>query len=229
MKEIEKEVNAKFKNLRTITALVASLQSPSMIVTGKGGLGKTYNIKQTIKSMGIRKANFKEMVGYTTARGLYEVLYDNKDSLILIDDCDEALEDKTSISLLKAALDSYDVRTITWNAKVSKNSKYPSSFDFTGSIIFITNLNVDDIDQAILSRSMVVDLAMTNEEKLVRIDSILKFLNPEFSMEVKQDALNYLRENGKTFDVNLRTLGLISKLRYNYPYNWQQLSKTMIK
>lgn len=229
MKDIEKEVNQRFKNLRTITALVASKQSPSMIVAGKGGLGKTYNIKQTIKSMGIKKNEYKEMVGYTTARGLYEVLYDNKDSLILIDDCDEALENSTSISLLKAALDSYDIRTITWNAKITKNSKYPKSFDFTGSVIFITNLNVKDIDQAILSRSMVVDLEMTNEEKIVRIESILKFLNPEFSMEVKQDALNYLKENGKTFDVNLRTLGLVSKLRHNYPYNWQRLSKTMIK
>ena len=227
LKKLSDETDKKFKTLRTVVAMVASKQRPSMIIVGKGGLGKSFNVESTIKSMGISDA--KTIKGYTTSRGLYETLYDNRDSLLVFDDCDEALEDKISISLFKSALDSSDVRTVSWNAKLRKNDDYPKQFDFTGSVIFISNLAKDDIDQAILSRSMVVDLSMTDDEKLARMHSILKFVEKDFSMQVKEDALNYLIDNKDNIDITMRALGIIASLRYNYPQKWEILSKQLLK
>lgn len=228
LKKLTKLTDKKFKTLRTVVAMVASKQRPSMIIVGKGGLGKSFNVEQTIESMGIKKNEYATIKGYSTSKGLYQILYDNKDSLIIFDDCDEALEHKVSISLLKAALDSKDVRTVNWNAKLQKNDKYPPSFDFSGSVIFISNLNKEDIDQAIISRSMVVDVSMTEDEKLARMHSIIKFIEKDFSMEVKKEALQYLEDNKNNIDITMRTLGIIASLRYNYPNNWEVLAEQLL-
>lgn len=228
LERLSKETDERFKTLRTVVAMVASGQRPSMIIVGKGGLGKTFNVGQTIKSMGIDEKSVKTVKGYSTARGLYETLYDNKDSLIIFDDCDAVLENKISIALFKPALDSDDVRTVSWNAKLQKNDKYPPSFDFTGSVIFISNLDKSDIDQAILSRSMVVDLSMTDDEKIARMYSILKFVEKDFSMDIKEDALEYLHTNKDKFDITMRALGIIASLRYNYPQKWKDLAQQLL-
>jgi hypothetical protein len=202
--------------------------TPSLVITGQGGLGKTHSVTKTIENNELTEDQFIFFKGYSTARGLYNALYDNNGKLIVFDDCDSILEDKVAINILKSALDSYDKRTLTWMAKMSKNDEYPQQFDFTGRIIFISNKSKNSIDQAILSRSLTVDLTMSSDEKIERMSFVLDRILPEYELEVKQEALEFLSENKTNDNINFRTLIMISKIRKAFSDNWKEMATYML-
>lgn len=222
-------INKRFEILTDLTSMVVNKITPSLIVTGEGGLGKTYTITKTIEDMGLDNSNFVFFKGYSTARGLYNTLYDNNGKLIIFDDCDSVLEDKTAINILKSALDSYDKRQISWMANMRKGDEYPNQFEFTGRIIFISNKNKEKIDGAILSRSLVVDLDMTPAEKIERMRTISPNILPGYDDEVKEDALSFLDNNKESYDINMRTLIMVSKMRYSFPETWYELAAFMLQ
>ena len=99
---------------------------PSLVVTGGPGNGKSHTIIKTVQENGlIESDHYVVFKGYSTARGLYNTLYDHNGKLIIFDDCDSVLEDKTSLNILKSALDSYDKRTISWMAKLCGQLSFP--------------------------------------------------------------------------------------------------------
>jgi hypothetical protein len=221
-------INKRFDILSDFTTMVVNDITPSLIVTGEGGLGKTFIIKKTIQDSDLSNDDFIFFKGYSTARGLYNTLYDNNGKLIVFDDCDSVLEDKVAINILKSALDSYDKREISWMAKMNKNDNYPQQFEFTGRIIFISNKCKSKIDGAILSRSLVVDLTMTPDEKVERMSSILPHILPEYSNEIKEDALSFISNNRETYNINMRTLIMVAKMRKSFPDGWSDLATFMM-
>ena len=210
-------INERFNLLNDLAKMVVYDVTPSLIVTGEGGLGKTHEIKEVIDVTALQGCEYIFIKGYSTARGLYNTLYDNNDKLIVFDDCDSVLEDKVAVNILKSALDSYDNRTISWMAKMNKNDKYPQQFDFTGRIIFISNKSKDSIDGAILSRSLTVDLTMTPAEKIERMTTILPNILPQYDDEVKVEALKFLIYNKYVNNINMITFIMVMKMdNYNY-------------
>jgi hypothetical protein len=221
-------INERFNLLTDLAKMVIYDVTPSLIVTGEGGLGKTHQIKEVIDVTGLQDHEYVFFKGYSTARGLYNTLYDNNDKLIIFDDCDSVLEDKVAVNILKSALDSYDTRTISWMAKMNKNDEYPQHFNFTGRIIFISNKSKDSIDGAILSRSLTVDLTMTPAEKIERMTTILPGILPEYDDEVKVEALNFLNENKDGVNINMRTLIMVIKMANSNPDNWKSMAGYML-
>lgn len=221
------DINQRFEILRNLTTMVLNDITPSLIITGEGGLGKTHTVMQTIQDLQMFNYEWTVFKGYSTARGLYNTLYDNNGKVIIFDDCDSVLEDKVAINILKSALDSYEKRTITWMAKMNPNDSYPQQFDFRGRIIFISNKSKDKIDGAILSRSLTVDLTMTAEEKIQRMTKIIDKILPDYDMDNKLDALNFLSQN-KEANINLRTLIMVTKMVKANPQNWEQMASYMI-
>ena len=220
-------INQKFDLLNKLTNMVIDGITPSLIITGEGGLGKTYLVQKAIKDKGLYEIEWAHFKGYSTARGLYNTLYDNNGKLIIFDDCDSVLEDKVALNILKSALDSYETRTISWMAKMNKNDEYPQQFNFTGQIIFISNKSRSAIDGAILSRSLTVDLTMTSDEKIERMSHILENVLPEYPIEVKSDALEFIKEYKDVANLNLRTLIMVSKMRLANK-DWKEMAKYMI-
>ena len=225
----EFNINQKFNFLKDLTSMVVNDITPSMVVVGEGGLGKTHSVKTTIAENGLEDNEYVFFKGYSTARGLYNTLFDNNGKLIVFDDCDSVLEDKVALNILKSALDSYETREISWMAKMTKGDVYPNQFNFTGRVIFISNKNKDKIDEAVLSRSLTVDLSMTPTEKIERMEFILEDILPEYDMDVKTDALNFLTINKDNCQLNMRTLIMISKMRRTFPDTWTNLANFMIK
>ena len=221
-------INERFNLLTDLAKMVIYDVTPSLIVTGEGGLGKTHQIKEVIDVTGLQDHEYVFFKGYSTARGLYNTLYDNNDKLIIFDDCDSVLEDKVAVNILKSALDSYDTRTISWMAKMNKNDEYPQHFNFTGRIIFISNKSKDSIDGAILSRSLTVDLTMTPAEKIERMTTILPGILPEYDDEVKVEALNFLNENKDGVNINMRTLIMVIKMANSNTDNWKSMAGYML-
>lgn len=222
------DINQRFGFLNQLTGVVIDGITPSLIVTGEGGLGKTHSVMQTISEKRLYDNEYVFFKGYSTARGLYNALYDNNGKVVIFDDCDSILDDKIAVNILKSALDSYEKRTITWMARMAKSDEYPQQFDFTGQIIFISNKNMKSIDDAILSRSLTVDLSMTSDEKIQRMAYILPNILPEYDIDVKQDALDFLNEKRDDVNLNIRSLIITSKLRLAYPDNWKDLANYMI-
>lgn len=221
-------INQRFNLLNNLTKMVVDGITPSIIVTGEGGLGKTHSVTQTIRDCGYEESDFVFFKGYSTARGLYNTLFDNNSKLIIFDDCDSVLEDKVAVNILKSALDSYERRTISWMAKMNKNDVYPQQFDFTGRIIFISNKAKSSIDGAILSRSLTVDLTMTPSEKIERMSTILPLILPQYPDEIKSEALNFLKDNIESKSLNMRTLIMVIKMRYSNPDNWKNMATYML-
>ena len=222
-------INQRFQFLNDLTTMVVNNTTPSLIVTGEGGLGKTHSVTETIKSNDLSEDKYVFFKGYSTARGLYNTLYDNNDKLIIFDDCDSVLDDKVALNILKSALDSYETRTISWMAKMNKNDEYPQQFEFTGRIIFISNKSISAVNEAIRSRSLTVDLTMTPSDKIERMSAILENILPEYQLEFKKEALDFLSGVCNEVSVNMRMLIMVTKMRYNYPDRWKDLASYMVR
>jgi len=222
------DINQKFNFLKNLTQMVINGITPSIVIVGSGGLGKTHTVKSTITEANIDENAYTFIKGYSTARGLYNTLYDNNGKIIIFDDCDSVLDDRVAVNILKSALDSYDSREISWLAKMAKSDEYPNKFEFTGRIIFISNKKKSSIDEAILSRSLTVDLTMTPSEKILRMKHILPNILPDYENKIKEEALNFLDINKDKCQLNMRTLIMISKIRLAHPENWKQISTYMI-
>jgi hypothetical protein len=239
------DINTRFGFVEKLVTMVATGVQPSAVITGEGGLGKTYTVTKTLNSKGykdltslqefevgtkIRKSKtYSTVKGYSTAKGLYRTLFEGNGSVIIFDDCDAVLKDPVALNLLKGALDSYGKRIISWNADM-KDEDLPRSFEFTGRVIFISNMNQDRIDQAIRSRSMMIDLSMTLDQKIERMEYIAKsaeFL-PEYDTKVKTDALGLIRRlKNDAKEISLRTLIAVSKVRASNK-DWEELAEYML-
>lgn len=166
-----------------------------------------------------RKTSFTMIKGYSTAKGLYRTLYENQNNLIVFDDCDAVINDKTGVDLLKSALDSYDERIITWNSEL-QGSDLPKKFIFKGSIIFISNMPMKKIPQALISRTLPADVTMTRAELLQRMRTIIQSptFMPGFDITLKEESLAYLAEiahDPRIEELNLRSLIHTVKIRYS--------------
>jgi hypothetical protein len=224
-------INKRFDFLDALTKMVIDNKTYSLIITGNGGLGKSYSVMQNIKKANLKEDEYLFIKGFSTAKMLYRTLYENNGKLIIFDDCDSVLKDKIALNILKAALDSYSVRTISWNAEFSVNDSLPNSFEFTGRVIFISNLSYDDLDQAIKSRSMNVDLHMSPEDKIERMEHILKDVLPDFPYEVKRDALDLIKQYVNCIkDLNIRTLEKVTRICGSSQSgdSWKELALYMI-
>ena len=83
------DINQRFGFLNDLASMVVCGVTPSLIVTGEGGLGKTHSVTKTIENNDLETAEYVFFKGYSTARGLYNTLFDNNGKLIIFDDCDE--------------------------------------------------------------------------------------------------------------------------------------------
>jgi Cdc6-like AAA superfamily ATPase len=68
------DINQRFNFLQDLTSMVVSGATPSLLVMGEGGLGKTHTVTETIKDNSLSESEWVSFKGYSTARGLYNTL-----------------------------------------------------------------------------------------------------------------------------------------------------------
>jgi len=238
-------INDRFKFVEQLISMVATGVQPSAVITGEGGLGKTYTVTKTLEKAGYKDISdlaefqvgsvvnmrkcFTFVKGYSTPKGLYRTLFENNKGIVVFDDCDAVLKDPISLNLLKSALDSYGKRIISWNAEM-RDEDLPRSFNFEGRVIFISNLDEGKIDQAIRSRSMMIDLAMTADQKIERMETIAQAeeFMPEYDKSIVADAIALIRElKDECKEISLRTLISVSKIRAANT-EWKDLATYML-
>lgn len=237
-------INERFQILQDFVDMVASRTIPSVIVTGEGGLGKSHTVIKALKSSGListddldigekfevnGRKSFTVVKGFSTAKGMFRTLYENRNKIVVFDDCDSVIKCPVAANILKACLDSYDKRIVTWNSEGWSDDELPRSFEFTGGVVFISNMPMYKIPQALISRSMPADVSMTRPEIIERMAAIIEeneFL-PEYDKSMKLEALEFISENSSRSEVrsiNLRTLINVTKARASKPESWKRLA-----
>lgn len=242
--EIPFDINERFEFVSDFVKMVGTRKNASALIVGSGGLGKSYTTLETLtEKCGLRQVDatmenysdydagfaanaavekeqadtFLVVRGYTTPKGLYRTLYENRNRVIVFDDCDDIFTNTTSMELLKSALDSYERRVITWNSIASFGDDLPRSFEFMGGVIFISNKSLDKMPQPLISRSLVADVSMTRAETLERLRVIAakeKFM-PEYTDSAKIQAIDFIAQhvdNPLIPAINIRTLMMVVKL-----------------
>lgn len=243
--ESEFGINQRFGFLEQMVSMIADGTMPSCVITGEGGLGKSYTVLKSLETAGLKNItdlaefqvgqrinlskSYRVVKGFSTAKGLYRTLFESNGMTIVFDDCDSILKDDVARNLLKGALDSYSKRYISWMADM-RDDDLPKTFEFTGRVIFVSNMPLEKIDQAIRTRCMVVDLSMNEAQKFERMEVIAKseeFL-PDVSDVAKSAALAFLKgQIGKVPNLSLRSLIQVSKIAARGG-EWQNFAKYVL-
>jgi hypothetical protein len=170
----------------------------ALMVMGQGGIGKSYHAAQMFDKLSLQEnIDYERVGGFSSDRALFDTIKENSTKILFFDDCDSILESKISKSILKGALDMFSKkRVVSWNIARGKSE----SFVFEGSVIFITNLNVQQLDAPTVSRCASIDLSMTRDEMVERLD----FLRYDMC-----DELGIARSIGD------HLIDLIKDIRYN--------------
>lgn len=198
--------------------------------------------KETPKK--IPKSAYKKVSGkiYVKVSGavasplnIYKILFfanlKNKNAIVLFDDCDSVLEKGDGSNILKAALDSKEERTISYVSTKLASVGLPQSFTLTAKIIFISNKYKEEMEEAIVSRNLVVDVNFSLNEIIARIEQILPELDvPGASMGDKKTVLSFLKTRVfgnkelqkvvKKFDI--RTFSQIVSIKLTGNKNWER-------
>ena len=244
-----------YDDLESLINLVVSKIQPSLVISGGAGTGKTFTVKTLLKEKGMTRGNdWKLIKGQTTPKGLYASLFLNKDKLIVFDDTDSIWKDKVAVNILKAALDSDDERLISWQSNNSYDpelppydelpglSQYeqqrgyfaekqmlPNEFEFTGQIIFLTNMAATDLDQAVKNRSYVIDVTLSPDDVVKRVRSIIPGFTIDNFKVTEQDqleAFEAFKDIAKTNSgyISIRTFIQFLKTKASGVPNWKELA-----
>jgi hypothetical protein len=235
LKELQSEfdINLRFEFMRKFVNMVLKGELVSTIITGDGGLGKSHTVLEELKSFGlIEDVDFTIIKGYATPKALYATLYEWNDKIVVFDDCDSVLKDPTAINILKSALDSYETRRISWLTKGFIDDGLPLSFEFTGQVIFISNMPSSKMDGAVKSRTVFVDLSMSMEDKIERMRFILPDILIKIPLAIRELGLEYLIANANVAkEFNMRTLQKTIKIIHSYGVTnlkWKDAVKYML-
>lgn len=241
--EIEQRLNDRFNTLSVLTQACVDGEARSLIVSGPAGLGKTFAVEQTIKQSDMEDGQFSMVSGYVRATGLYRLFYKHRHegNVIVLDDADAIFYDDISLNLLKAVCDTTEQRKVSWLAETimvdeETSEIIPRTFQFDGTIIFITNLDFDTMIarghklaphlEALVSRSHYIDCGMkTKKDYLVRIKQVIKTgMMPDLTVNERNDVVAYIEKNQDTLrELSLRMALKIGSLRKNSA-RWQSLA-----
>jgi hypothetical protein len=221
----------------------------AMIVTGPAGIGKSHGVSLQMEKASLfdqvagKKARFEVVKGAMSGIGLFAKLYKFSDAknVLVFDDCD-IWEDQDAVNVLKGALDSGKTRRISWNkdSRILREEGIPNSFNFNGSIIFITNKSFDNKKaskmqphlDALQSRCHFLDLTVdTERDKMLRIKQVHRdadgglFADYDFTQEQTDEIMSFIDANcTKLREVSLRMCLKVADL-VKISANWRELAK----
>ena len=160
--------------------------------------------------------------------------------MLVFDDCDSVLMDDVCLNLLKGALDSGKKRKISWlaDSNLLRREGVPDSFEFKGSVVFITNLKFENVRSqkmrdhldALQSRCHYLDLTLdTMRDKMLRIRQIAGdgalFEGYNFNQEQQDSILNFMEKNKNNLrEMSLRMALKIADLVKSFPDRWESMA-----
>ena len=247
--EVMARIRERFEILDEMTKAAVAGDVRAMIVSGPPGVGKSYGVEKIVEAACLfdkisgKRLRAGVVKGSATALGLYQTLYkySDKNCVLVFDDCDSILLDDVALNLLKGALDTGKKRKISWlsDSSVLRREGVPDSFNFNGTVIFITNLKFDKMKSqklrdhldALQSRCHYLDLTLdTMRDKILRIKQIANdgqlFEEYEFDTETQEEIIDFMTHNSTRFrEMSLRMAIKIADLRKSFPAKWKAMAE----
>lgn len=204
-KEIAARLDDAFGAMHTMALATVLGKNKSLIISGPAGVGKSHTVMQIADQLEDDKVT-TIVKGYVRPTGLYKLLYENrfKSSVIVFDDADSVFMDDVCLNLLKAACDMTRSRRLSWLSETKMEDedgeRLPRTFEFEGSIIFITNYDFDNMIergnklaphfQALISRSHYLDVGIkTKRDYVVRLKQVVgNGMLREHGLDLAQEA-----------------------------------------
>ena len=243
-------IRERFEILTEMTKAATAGDIRAMIVSGPPGVGKSFGVEAEVEKaclfdkLASKRLRAEVVKGSATPIGLYQTLYKYSDAncVLVFDDCDSILLDDVALNLLKGALDSGKKRKISWLSESSalRREGIPDSFEFKGSVIFITNLKFDQMKSqklrdhldALQSRCHYLDLTLyTMRDKILRIKQIANdgvlFADYEFEQCQQDDIIEFMNTNqARLREMSLRMALKIADLVKSFPAKWRLMAET---
>ncbi len=219
-----------FHHLRHYVKIVLNSRDVhSLFVMGEAGIGKSTNILRTLAQEGVE---FEYKQGNITPLALYSHLYHNNDKVLVFDDTQGLIKNKSSMSVLFAALwSATPTRWVSWDSTVSRIKDLPKKFEFKGKVIFCMNELPENTDfETLVSRCFFYRLAFTYDQLIEIMFEIAK-KDSDLSSKIRTEIVEYIKENTspatKNFDLRLQ-----KKIEEIYRYdneNWKGLAEPFLE
>lgn len=248
--EILERIKKRFDVMNKMSNGVIAGVVRSLIISGAPGVGKTYSLeKKLINAENSGRISFEMVKGKISPIGLYIKLYESRDAgnVVVLDDID-VFGNEDTLNILKAALDSGDRRVISWGTASTylDEKDIPNSFEFEGSIIFITNTDIDaELNRgsknaphldALVSRSVYLDLAVhTNRHIMVWVEHVITTTDMLEKKGLSQfqivQVVEWMKEHVDHLrNVSLRTALYIGDFILTEPTGWTDIAEvTMLR
>ena len=249
--EVGADIEKRFSVMNRMTDGIVNGMVKSVIISGAPGVGKSFELEAKLeKAEGKGKIKFVRISGTVSGIFLYKTLFQNseKNCVVVLDDADRVFGDEDTMNVLKAALDTGKKRMITWgtDAATLRNEDIPTSFEFKGNIVFISNMDFDRVIaaggkmaphmSALMSRAPFIDLGIhSHREIMVRIEQVIKkgdvLGDRGLSKGQKDDAINWVRANHKKMrSLSIREVLHLGDMIAVDPKGWRELAEvTMFK
>lgn len=241
--EVLADLAERFDMLNKFTVGATKSNIRSLVVSGAPGVGKTYTVEQVLNNTPDLK--FDIVKGSISAVNLYKLGYNNRKpgNVIVLDDADGIFADEDALNLLKAMCDSSAVRRVSWmkESAALKEEDIPNSFEFHGSFIFITNIDLQRyVDMggnkyvahfaALMSRSLYLDLTLHGRHAISlwvkHVATAGKLFQREgVSDKIGQDILAFMYDKRDDLrELSLRTLIKACGLAKSHPTEWKRMA-----
>ena len=164
-RELLAGLERKLQVLRDRVAGVAKGYQAGCVITGRGGTSKSYTIIETLEGLGVP---YRLLNTHLTPRGLFDELTLSPSAIHVIEDAEEVLHNRGSLSLLRSATwgsrrgrEGRLERLITWSVHGSHRE-----VTFDGGVILVSNRNLSEMPEAkaLTTRIPCVDLPVTDPE-----------------------------------------------------------------
>lgn len=228
--EIRTRLDERFETIDMLSHASTRGQIRSLMISGPGGLGKSYTVEQAIREYDPERTKTVIAKGFVKPTGLFLLLhrYRHEGEVIVLDDCDSIFRDEDAMNILKGALDTGKERIVRWGAETKMvdedGEPIEREFEYKGTVIFLTNVDLDaEIAkggrlaphyEAFVSRSHYVECDMhSSRDYVVRIEQLC-----ERGMLVEQKGLTRAQSDRiveyiKTNQNSLRELTLRMALK----------------
>ena len=220
-----KEINA----LNRAYSQFLRTDSPLMIASGGAGVGKSFNLHAVAKFRGMKPFDaetdepgdgdydYVEAPEVKSDTQLVQLLKEHNGKTIVFDDSDSVLRQKETLGIMKKATASSGKR-IVGKKSANKSTDVPP-FEFTGKILFLTNMGQDELTKnedmsAIYSRALKKDLNFTKREKLSMIEKLKHKMNFT-GVERLEDKQEDFQEREEVFQMIKDNIDKIDPDKFN--------------
>ena len=247
--ELNREIEDRFNVMETLVDGVLSRNIKSMIISGAPGIGKSFTVdEKLLKAKNEGKINYSQLTGSCTPIGLYLQLWNhqNHNDVLVLDDIDSIFQDQESLNLLKGALDTGRTRQISWMSASSflRDEGIDNTFEFNGTVIFITNMNFDQMIAkatkmsphfaALISRCVYLDLGIhTTREVMIRINQVIRNTNILRDLGVGMDSADEIvawmfKHKDTVRSLSIRTLLQLASFIKTDAKNWKVIAEAVM-